>query len=222
MYDDIFEKYPVDPVVYGEALRLSGSAVGVGVTNVADRIGDAVTGLASGIGGLFRSARPGGRAGGAPLDGGHGRAVGERGNAPQGVPGRESPGRRRTSSRTSSSPTASGRSSAMIRSSATSTRGCSRAGDSSRSDRKSRRLSSAARLAGTLSALPDALHWYQLFNPNDKAFTAPIRLNVDNFTRVYAAFNDGYINHDAVHYLSHANTIDSVCARWRRRRRAGW
>jgi hypothetical protein len=60
---------------------------------------------------------------------------------------------------------------------------------------------------GRISALTAATGWYQLYNPNDRAFAAPIQLAADDFQRVLCEFKDGFLSHDAVQYLSHPSAI---------------
>src|SRR5881227_893884 len=67
LYDDLFEKYPLDPATYAEAIyKLGGSGIAVGVNDavnavegaidqVGQAVGAAVNDVATGIGGLFRS-----------------------------------------------------------------------------------------------------------------------------------------------------------------------
>jgi hypothetical protein len=59
-----------------------------------------------------------------------------------------------------------------------------------------------------------ATMWFHLFNPDDHVFTAPITLDAPNFSEVATPFDipNDILNHDAVHYLSHTNTVASV---WR-------
>jgi hypothetical protein len=57
---------------------------------------------------------------------------------------------------------------------------------------------------GRIASLDKAKSFYQLYNPDDRAFAAPIDLpGAGNFTRVLTEFSDGFLSHDAVHYLSH-------------------
>src|SRR6185436_12613281 len=50
-------------------------------------------------------------------------------------------------------------------------------------------------------------------NPHDDAFAAPIRLDAPNFEQVDAEFDlDGFLDHDAIAYLTHPNTIEVL---WR-------
>lgn len=57
-------------------------------------------------------------------------------------------------------------------------------------------------------------YWYHLYNSEDDVFTAPIRLpQADNFAQVDTYFDiDGFADHAATEYLSHANTVETV---WR-------
>ena len=64
---------------------------------------------------------------------------------------------------------------------------------------------------GRLMPLIGPRKWFQLFNSNDRVFTARISLPDDpNFQRVETPFIDGWISHDAVKYLTHPNAIDSL------------
>jgi hypothetical protein len=59
-------------------------------------------------------------------------------------------------------------------------------------------------LGGYLVPLEGPRAWFQLFNPNDRCFSAPIRVPADpKFRRVATPFRDGFLSHDAVRYLSH-------------------
>ena len=65
--------------------------------------------------------------------------------------------------------------------------------------------------AGRIEPL-DARMWYHLYNPEDRVFTAEIRLATPNFTPVLTKFDkpNDILNHDAVWYLDHANTASRV------------
>lgn len=66
---------------------------------------------------------------------------------------------------------------------------------------------------GMIAPLPTAAHWHHLFNRHDDVLTARLDVREGNFTQVDAAFNvDGIADHDAVMYLGHAGTRDTV---WR-------
>ncbi len=68
-------------------------------------------------------------------------------------------------------------------------------------------------LGGRIEPLRNANHWYHLFNPHDDAFTAPLRIPAANFEQVDTAFDiKGILDHDAVAYLRHPNTVNIV---WR-------
>lgn len=68
-------------------------------------------------------------------------------------------------------------------------------------------------LGGRINPMAEARHWYHLFNPNDDAFTAQIRLVAPNFEQITTEFDlEGILDHDAPAYLRHANTINIV---WR-------
>ena len=58
---------------------------------------------------------------------------------------------------------------------------------------------------GYITALQTADAWYQLYNPDDRAFSAPIQVVADNFHRVVTEFTDGFLNHDAIKYLTDPN-----------------
>lgn len=68
-------------------------------------------------------------------------------------------------------------------------------------------------LGGRVEALRSAQHWFHLYNLHDDAFAAPLRLRADNFEQVTTTFDiPGMLDHDAIQYLQHPNTIASV---WR-------
>lgn len=60
----------------------------------------------------------------------------------------------------------------------------------------------------------DAAFWYHLYNEHDHAFTASLSVPSDRFLQVRTSFDQAgeLINHDALHYLKHANTRSMV---WR-------
>ena len=59
----------------------------------------------------------------------------------------------------------------------------------------------------------NARRWYHLYNPEDDAFAAELRLADERFEQVDAAFDiKGFLDHDAQEYLLHPNTVDVV---WR-------
>jgi hypothetical protein len=60
---------------------------------------------------------------------------------------------------------------------------------------------------GYIVPLSAADGWYQLYNPNDRAFSAPIQVTDNDFHRVLCEFQDGFLGHDAVRYLSHPNAL---------------
>jgi hypothetical protein len=57
-----------------------------------------------------------------------------------------------------------------------------------------------------------AREWFHLYNLHDKAFAAQIRLTDENFEQVPTPFDVDFLDHDAIRYLSHPNTINTV---WR-------
>jgi hypothetical protein len=67
--------------------------------------------------------------------------------------------------------------------------------------------------AGRIQPL-DARKWYHLFNPCDNVLTRPLEIAQSSFEQVTAAFDipNDILNHSAVRYLSHANTMATV---WR-------
>jgi len=66
-------------------------------------------------------------------------------------------------------------------------------------------------LAGRVEPLPEARQWFHLYNREDDIFTAPIHLTADNFVQIATTFDDpGIADHNAVSYLSHANTVQHV------------
>ncbi|TWT43763.1 Caspase domain protein [Phycisphaerae bacterium RAS1] len=67
--------------------------------------------------------------------------------------------------------------------------------------------------AGRLRELDQAARWYHLYNARDNVFTAPIRIVHPTFEQVNTPSDVGGLDaHDAVRYLGHANTVDRV---WR-------
>ena len=57
----------------------------------------------------------------------------------------------------------------------------------------------------------DCRHWYHLHNPEDDVFTAELRHSAKNFEQVECYFDiEGYSDHDASHYLAHAQMSDVV------------
>jgi hypothetical protein len=68
-------------------------------------------------------------------------------------------------------------------------------------------------LGGRIEPLEGCRQWFHLFNPNDDAFTAQVRITAGNFEQVDAEFDiDGMLDHDAGEYLRHPNTTNIV---WR-------
>ncbi|MCC6609481.1 MAG: caspase family protein [Burkholderiales bacterium] len=64
---------------------------------------------------------------------------------------------------------------------------------------------------GRIVAIGSARQWFHLFNREDGAFTAPIRLAAGNFEQVDAYFDiPGGLDHDAGEYLRHENTAVRV------------
>lgn len=54
-------------------------------------------------------------------------------------------------------------------------------------------------------------HWFHLYNRHDGAFTAPITAALPCFTQVDAAFDQsGFLDHDAVSYLTHERTRRAI------------
>lgn len=68
--------------------------------------------------------------------------------------------------------------------------------------------------AGRLEPLAGTKMWFHLFNPEDRVFTADIRLAAGNFEEIGTAFDvpNDMLNHDATWYLSHRNAQATV---WR-------
>jgi metacaspase-1 len=65
--------------------------------------------------------------------------------------------------------------------------------------------------AGKIEPLANAQFWYHLFNDEDDVFTAQLRLHADNFRQVPTFFDiEGFTDHSAPHYLSHAQAVSSV------------
>lgn len=67
---------------------------------------------------------------------------------------------------------------------------------------------------GRIETIPAARRWYHLFNDEDAAFTASLkRLRADNFHEIETDFDlPGVLDHDAIGYLSHANTQSDALA----------
>ncbi|MGA7980616.1 MAG: caspase family protein [Chromatiaceae bacterium] len=67
--------------------------------------------------------------------------------------------------------------------------------------------------AGRVEPL-DAKMWFHLFNPDDHVLTAQLNIAAENFSQVITEFDipNDIINHDAAHYLAHANASNTV---WR-------
>src|SRR5262249_25973007 len=61
---------------------------------------------------------------------------------------------------------------------------------------------------GYLVPLRGERKWVQLYNPNDRAFSAEIRIPNDyKFAVVYTPFEKAFINHDAIEYITHEHAI---------------
>ena len=204
MYDDIFEKYDLDPVTYSEAVaRLLGSGIGVLIGNVVDDVGD-----------LFRLSRA--------------RGIEDIPTVLRWTAGMvaqwASHEMLRKECRARVQKWVRDFQPDVILAHSLGTLVCydTFVRDHHLGLLKGRRLVTfgsqiatpyvRGTFGGRIVQLRDPARWYQLFNPNDKAFTAPIKLNAPNFTRVNTAFTDGYINHDGVHYITHDAAINSV---WR-------
>lgn len=68
-------------------------------------------------------------------------------------------------------------------------------------------------LGGRIVPLKRARDWYHLYNSEDAAFASPIELDAANFVQVSTEFDEpGMLDHSAVEYLSHPNTVTDV---WR-------
>jgi hypothetical protein len=68
-------------------------------------------------------------------------------------------------------------------------------------------------LGGRIAPIQPARQWFHLYNAHDDAFAAPLRLRAENFQQVTTEFDiPGMLDHDAIQYLSHANTRTVV---WR-------
>jgi hypothetical protein len=68
-------------------------------------------------------------------------------------------------------------------------------------------------LGGRIDVIEPANRWFHLYNVHDDAFAAPLRMRAENFRQVLTEFDiPGMLDHDALHYLGHANTRASV---WR-------
>ena len=64
---------------------------------------------------------------------------------------------------------------------------------------------------GRIVALPDARKWFHLYNEEDDVFTARLRVAAPNFEQVETTFDiPGIADHDAVAYLGHAETTQRV------------
>ena len=66
-------------------------------------------------------------------------------------------------------------------------------------------------LGGRIVMMP-AKEWFHLYNRHDKAFAAQIRLINSTFEQVPTPFDVDFLDHDAIQYLSHPNTSNTV---WR-------
>ncbi len=68
--------------------------------------------------------------------------------------------------------------------------------------------------AGRIQPLPQARHWYHLYNEEDAVFTAEIHLAADNFDQVLTPFDvAGIADHAALSYLGHPAACDAVWSR---------
>jgi len=67
--------------------------------------------------------------------------------------------------------------------------------------------------AGRIEPLRASM-WYHLFNPDDHVLTSHINITSENFVEIATEFDipNDPINHDATHYLAHANAVARV---WR-------
>jgi metacaspase-1 len=65
--------------------------------------------------------------------------------------------------------------------------------------------------AGRIEAL-DARLWYHLYNPDDRVFTAELRIQAPNFAEIDTPFDkpNDVLNHDPLWYFNHANTQSRV------------
>ena len=64
-------------------------------------------------------------------------------------------------------------------------------------------------VGGRIVMVP-AQQWFHLYNLHDKAFAAPIRLEKPGFEQVPTPFDINFLDHDAIQYLSHPATQNSV------------
>ncbi|MBI1853452.1 MAG: caspase family protein, partial [Planctomycetes bacterium] len=68
-------------------------------------------------------------------------------------------------------------------------------------------------LGGRIVAIDSSATWNHLYNRYDDAFTAHLRIAADNFIEIETDFDvSGFLDHDPVEYLSHPNTVNTV---WR-------
>jgi hypothetical protein len=66
-------------------------------------------------------------------------------------------------------------------------------------------------LGGRIKELTQPRRWFHLFNEHDDAFTSRLRLSSLSFSEVNTEFDlEGILDHDAVGYLTHANTVATV------------
>jgi len=65
--------------------------------------------------------------------------------------------------------------------------------------------------AGRIEPLRGCM-WYHLYNPNDRVFTAELRIEASEFVEIQADFDkpNDLLNHDPVWYFNHANTQNRV------------
>ncbi|HSU56206.1 MAG TPA: caspase family protein [Candidatus Dormibacteraeota bacterium] len=68
-------------------------------------------------------------------------------------------------------------------------------------------------LGGRIMGLLQADQWFHLYNSHDKAFAAQIKLKDPNFQQVSTDFDIDFLDHDAIQYLTHPNTLNTV---WRK------
>ena len=68
---------------------------------------------------------------------------------------------------------------------------------------------------GSIAVPEGARTWYHLYNPRDRVFTSPLRIQARNFMQVVTEFDqpDDLLNHDAIGYLDHPNARRDVWPR---------
>jgi metacaspase-1 len=219
LYDDLFEKYPLDPATYAEAIyKLGGSGIAVGVNDavnavegaidqVGQAVGGAVNDVATGIGGLFRS-----------------RGLADipaelRWTAGMVAQWADSDGLRAESRTRVTDAIRNGQPHVIVAHSL-GTLICYDTASRDQGVLANRTFIAfgsqignpfvRSTFGGYVGPLDQAREWFQLYNPNDRAFSAPIDVFAANFRRVLTPFFDGFLSHDAIRYLTHPSASGAV------------